>query len=173
MSHFIELAKSRFSARQFVDRNVEKEILDKILEAARIAPTAANKQPVKIYVFRTGEIREKMNATYPREWIKPAPVLLLITALNNEAWHHPKTEKSAGTVDASIVIDHMTLAATSVGLSTCWICNFDVEACSQMLDLPESEEPIALLPLGYSNQTADLERHQSGRKSLEQMVKFM
>ena len=171
--NFIDLAKERFSSRAYLPKPVEKEKIEYILEAARIAPTAVNYQPFVIYVIIDNEIREKINTVYHRDWMKKAPVLFVICGNHNISWKHPVTGKDHSDVDVSIVIDHMTLAATDIGLSTCWICNFDPEKCSDILNLPSYIEPVALLPLGYPEIKADTNRHITKRKPEKDLVKWI
>ena len=170
MNDFLTLAKKRFSARGYLEKPVENEKLNLVLEAARIAPTAANKQPVKIFVFTKGEKRYQINAVYDRSWMHSAPVLFVVCADHAQAWKHPKLDYDAGIIDVSIMVDHMTLAATDVGLATCWICNFDVQKCSEILNLDKNIEPVALLSMGYSEKTGNEKRHQSDRKSMNDIV---
>ena len=170
MNDFLDLARKRFSARSYFNKDIEQSTLDNILEAARIAPTAANKQPFVIYIIKSGKIREKINETYPRDWMKTAPILLVICTDHKNAWKHPVTGKDTGIIDASIVIDHITLAAADAGLSTCWICNFNVELCSKILEIGSDTEPVALLTLGYSDQLPDINRHATSRKNLNDII---
>jgi len=168
---FLDLAKSRFSARSYLNKPIEKENLDYILEAARIAPSAANKQAFCIYLLTDGEIRDKINSTYGRDWIKQAPVLLVICADENVSCMQKKKKKGHGDIDATIAIDHITLAAAEKGLATCWICHFDIEECIKILNLDPNIIPMAMLPLGYSNEKPEINRQKFQRKPLGEILK--
>jgi len=167
--NFLELAKSRYSVRNYSSRPVEEEKLRYILECGRVAPSAVNYQPWKIIVIRDPELRSRMDQTYPREWFKQAPVLLVFCGDHSAGWKR-RDGKDHTDIDLSILIDHVTLAAAEQGLGTCWVCNFDVEASIRVLDLPSHLEPIAYIPLGYpAAEVTDLSRHLD-RKPLSEIV---
>ncbi len=168
---FIELAKSRYSSRKYQDKEIEEEKLLQVLEAGRIAPSAANKQPWEFIVIREKENLEKICGTYQRDWIRAAPAVIAICGDHKQAWHG-SDEKDHTDIDIAIAVDHMTLAASDLGLGTCWVCAFDKELCAEILGLPEHIEPIVLLPLGYPADQGDPNRHNSQRKPLEEIVKW-
>ncbi len=145
---FYEVIKKRRSIRKYKDRPVEEEKLRRVLEAARIAPSAKNAQPWKFIVVKDKKIREKFKAAYAGEWFWTAPVLICACGLKEEAWRR-WDGKSYLDVDVTIAMDHLILAATAEGLGTCWIGAFDVSEVKKILDLSQGEEPIALTPLGY------------------------
>ena len=165
---FIELAKKRFSVRSFLDQPVEKDKLLQVLEAGRVAPTAVNFQPFHFIVIKDAEERNKLSAVYPRDWFKEAPVIIVACGDHSVSWKR-KDGKDHSDIDVAIAVDHMTLAATDLGLGTCWVCAFNAELCQQLLNLPEHLEPVALLPLGYpkSGRITDMKR-----KSLEELVSW-
>jgi nitroreductase len=167
---FIELAKRRYSSRSYKNQPVEEEKLMQVLDAARIAPTAANKQPVRIVVVRDHETRKKFITVYPRQWIVDAPVILAIVCDHNHSWKRSFDNKDICDVDAAIIADHLTLAATDLGLATCWICAFNPTICREILNLPDHIEPVVLLPLGYPADKVDLERHSKMRKPLSEIL---
>jgi nitroreductase len=167
---FIELAKRRYSSRAYKDQPVEEEKLFQVLEAARIAPTAANKQPVRIIVVRDKEVKKKMLTAYPRQWFVDAPVILAIVCDHQLTWKRSYDNKDIFDVDAAIIADHLTLAATDIGLATCWICAFNSAICREILNLPAHIEPVALLPLGYPADKVDPERHSKMRKPLNEII---
>jgi len=161
----LDLMKRRCSVRKFEDRPVEQEKLEQILEAGRVAPSACNNQPWRFVVVRDKELQKKISET----WSQKAPVI--IVALGNHAvsWRR-KDGKDSCDIDVAIAVDHMTLMATELGIGTCWVCAFDVEACARALDLPRLMEPIALLPLGYPAEQSDPDRHVTLRKTLGETV---
>ena len=147
---FEKLAAARYSVRAYKSDPVPDEVLNRILDAARNAPTAANKQPFKIIVIRTEGRQEELGRVYSREWFTQAPLVLAICAVTEEAWIRKFDEKSYSFVDAAIVFDYLILAATDLGLGTCWIAAFDPVAAREVLGLPEGVEPVAFTPLGYA-----------------------
>jgi len=171
MKNFLELAKKRYSVRNYLDKPVEEEKLNYILECGRIAPSAANYQPWQIFVIRNLEMRAEIATTYDRDWLIQAPVILVFCGDHNQGWKR-SDEKDHTDIDVSIIIDHITLAAAEQDLGTCWICNFDTKKCSEILHLPEHLEPIAYLSLGYpGNEPVDSKKHLK-RKPLNEIVLF-
>jgi nitroreductase len=168
---FLELAKARYSCRNYKDKEVEEEKIMAVLEAGRIAPSAANRQPWVFIVVREKKNLEKIYGTYARDWIQTAPVIIAICGDHSRAWVR-SDGKDHTDVDVSIATDHMTLAATEQGLATCWICAFDKGLCTEVLDLPSHIEPIVLLPMGYPADHVELNRHKGQRKSLEELIKW-
>jgi len=171
MKNFLELAKKRYSARSYLNKPVEEEKLNYILECGQVAPSAANFQPWKIFVVREPALKAKLGETYGGEWLMEAPVILVFCGDHNQGWKR-KDGKDHTDIDVSIIIDHVTLAAAEQGLGTCWICNFDVRKCTEILRLPDHLEPIAYLPLGYpDDEPADSKKHLK-RKPLNEIVQF-
>ena len=148
--NFDKLALKRYSVRKYSQKRVEDDKLEIILEAARIAPSAVNFQPFRIYVVQSEKMLHEITECYHRSWIKTAPLILVVVGLHDVAWKRGQDAKDHTDIDVAIAIDHITLQATDLGLGTCWICNFDVEKCSEVLNLKPSEEPIAMIPIGYT-----------------------
>ena len=165
---FFELAESRYSVRGYLDQEIEKDKLLQILEAGRIAPSAVNFQPLQVYVLEKKEDKEKIYEVYNRDWFREAPVILVICGDHAQSWNR-KDGKDHCDIDAAIAIDHMTLAATELGIGCCWICAFDAKRCHEILQLPQNMEVISLLPLGYAKNDAIPEKK---RKLLEELVTF-
>ena len=167
---FIEIAKKRYSVRKYSDRAVESEKLEKIIEAAHVAPTAANLQPVKLMVVKSKEGLDKLGKaanTYN------APIAIIVCADHSKAWTRPFDGKSMTDIDATILTDHMMLEATELGLGTCWICYFKPDIVSKEFNLPESLEPINILAIGYADETpADRNRHANTRIPVEELVDY-
>ena len=166
---FYELAKTRFSARKFKDKKVNREKLIKLVEAARVAPSAVNYQPWYFIVVDKKDLLEKLWTTYKREWIKSAPAIIVACGDKEKSWKR-NDGKDHMDIDVSIAIDHMTLEATDIGLGTCWVCAFNSELCKEILSLPENIEPIALLPVGYPEKEGDFQRHDKTRCSIESIM---
>lgn len=168
---FLDLAKHRYSARDFKPEKVKMEDLNYILEAGRVAPSAVNYQPWKFLVIREEKHLQGVHTLYHREWFKQAPVVIILLADHKEAWIRADGKDHAD-IDVSIAADHMTLAATERGLGTCWVCNFDKKKTIEHFKLPENLEPIAFLPLGYPASEPDIQRHLKKRKPLDEIVFF-
>jgi len=145
---FLELAEKRYSVRAYQEKPVEEEKLNKILEAARLAPTAANRQPFRILVIPTEGRKEELRRIYARDWFVQAPYIIGICALPSEAWVR-RDGRNYAVVDATIAMDHLILAAASLGLGTCWVAAFDEAAAREVLQLPADWDPVAFTPLGY------------------------
>jgi nitroreductase len=169
MKSFLDLARIRYSVRNYSDIKVEEDKLAYVLECGRIAPSAANYQPWHIVVIHDKLLREKLASTYNRPWFLQAPVVLVICGDHQSGWKR-KDGKDHTDIDAAIIIDHMTLAAAEQGLGTCWICNFDAPLCSEILQLPPDIEPIALLPLGYPGKEPDDKARHLVRKGMEDII---
>lgn len=167
----LDIAKKRFSVRSYTDKRVEKEKLDQILEAARVAPTAANKQPVTLYVVQSREGLEKIGKAAN---VYGAPVAIVACADRTKAWKRPFDGMITTDIDASILTDHMMLEATELGLGSVWICYFDAEILKKELELPENLEPVNILAIGYSDQPdADENRHTTQRMPMDELVRYM
>ena len=147
--NFLELARKRCSVRQYSDRSVEPEKMEYVLEAARLAPSAVNKQPWSILLIESEEKRQQLQSCYDREWFKQAPLYVIVCGNHAESWKRAEDGKDHVDVDVAILTEHLCLAAAEQGLGTCWVCNFNVARCKQLFNLPEDLEPIVLLPLGY------------------------
>jgi nitroreductase len=167
--NFLELAKLRFSSRKYSPEPVEDHKLMYVLEAGRVAPSAANYQPWEFLVIQSGPMLEQIHPVYPREWFYKAPVVILILGDHSQSWKRADGKDHCD-IDIAITTDHMTLAATESGLATCWICNFNAELCKSVLKLPEHLEPIVILSLGYPEDQADTNRHKMKRKTLKDIV---
>ena len=145
---FQELAQARYSVRSFKDTPIEEEKLNLILEAGRIAPTACNNQPQKIYVAKSEESRKKLASVCRCTF--DAPVILVIGYDRTRDWKNklmPGYE--SGETDAAIVCTHMMLQAFELGIGSCWVGYFNANDVSEVLGLPENVTVSALLPIGY------------------------
>jgi nitroreductase len=167
---FMQLAKERFSSRRYKQLVVEDKKLNFVLEAGRIAPSAVNYQPWFFVVVR-GENLENVRSCYHREWFRTAPMCIVICSDHSRSWKRADGKDHAD-IDAAIAADHITLAATSIGLATCWICNFDTQKLAEVLDLPDHIEPVVILPLGYPDDAVNTKRHASKRKALSEIVVY-
>lgn len=149
---FLELAKERYSVRNFSDKKVETEKVDLILEAAKLAPTACNNQPQRLLVLNSEENLNKLKNCTPYHF--NAPLAILICYDKNESWKRRYDNKDGGEIDASIVTTHMMLEITNLGLGTTWVGHFDPQAMVSTFNIPENLIPVALLPIGYPSETS-------------------
>ena len=145
---FLELIRKRYSVRAYEPDLVEAGKLEKVLEAARLAPTAANRQPFQLLVIPTEGREADLRRIYDREWFVQAPLIICACGIPAQGWVR-MDGKPYVDVDVAIVMDHLILAATDLGLGTCWIAAFDPAAAREVLCLPDGVEPIAFTPLGY------------------------
>jgi nitroreductase len=163
---FFELIESRYSVRAYSSQPVEDEKLRLVLRAAQVAPTAANLQPFRLIVRHTRCKETDLGRLYHREWFCQAPLLIGVCSVPGEGWVR-RDGKNYADVDATIAMDHMILAAASLGLGTCWIAAFDPDVARQLFDLPAGIEPLAFTPLGYPADTPPQERP---RKPLAELL---
>jgi nitroreductase len=147
--NFQELIKKRYSVRAYRPDPVEEDKLARVLEAARLAPTAANRQAFRIIVLPTKGRETELRRVYGRDWFTEAPLVLAVCAVPAESWVRKTDGWSAAEVDATIAMAHIVLAAAEEGLGTCWIAAFDPGAAREVLGLPADVIPSAFTPLGY------------------------
>lgn len=166
---FSRLIHYRYSVRAYKPDAVEKEKLDAVLEAARLAPTAANRQPFRLFVIDTAKNKEKLRQLYHREWFVQAPLVIGIAAVKEEAWVRRKDGCNYAEVDATIVFDHLILQAADLGLGTCWIAAFDPDVARELLALPEGWTPVVFTPLGYPADDISPKK----RKNINELVHYM
>ena len=152
---YLSLCKNRYSCRMLQDRPVEQEKIDRIIEAGLCAPTAVNKQPFRIFVIQSPEALEKAAVSYPFDFVRKAPVLLVIGAQENEAWIRKYDERNFADVDATIVATHVLLAIEAEGLSTTWIGHFDPSALKEAFPQMEGLDLIAMFPVAYAAADAE------------------
>lgn len=166
---FLEMAKPRYSARSYTDKQLSKETLEKILEAGRIAPTAVNFQPQKIIVVQSKEGLKKIDAA---RTIYNAQTALIVCNDTDISWKRRRFDnKEFGEIDVSIVTTYMMLEAASLGVDSLWIGAFDPEMIKRDFNLPGNLEPINILALGYADcEAASSERYDTQRKPIEETV---
>lgn len=166
---FQQLILARYSCRHYSDQTVDDQLLEKVLEAGRLAPTAANRQPFQIIVIKTKDKTEELLRIYPRDWFVEPPLILCVCSQPEHGWRRKKYDDQCyAVVDAAIVVDHLTLQAADLGLGTCWIGDFDPQAAREFLSLPDEVDPIAFTPLGYPLD----EPQPKKRKDLKDLVRY-
>lgn len=166
---FETVIRKRTATRKFQDKKVDEEKINKILEAGRLAPTAKNMQPQKIYVACSKEALEKIDKASPCRY--GAPIVLIVCSDKNIAW--TKDHYSTYEMDACIVATHMMLEATNVGLENIWIEMFDKQELKKQFNLEENVEPICLIPIGYKADDCKENPLHHQRKNLNEIVKFI
>jgi len=162
---FLELTKKRYSVRAYKSIPVEDEKLKEILEAARMAPTGSNQQAFQLIVVHTKGREEELKAIYNKDWFMQAPIIICAcaTTIQNQPYDEGRSYRNV-----AIVMDHLILAATNLGLGTCWIGAFDPNAARDILGLPKEVKPIVFATVGYS----DDEPRPKVRKSIDKLVRY-
>ncbi len=166
---FYEVIKKRRSVRSYKPDPVPDDVLNRVLEAGRLAPSAKNLQPWRFLVIRDKDlIEELIPAMRNQRFIAEAPVLIGVIALEEEAWGRMGGYWSSYPVDCAIAFEHIILAATAEGLGTCWIGAYDEKEVNRILNLSPSEKPIAFTPLGYPKEWP----RERERKPLSEIVEY-
>jgi len=163
-----EATKKRRSIRNYLDKPVEEETLAKILDAARLAPSAVNLQPCTFIVVRDKAAKERLSKSYSRPWFTQTPVIVVACVSPEKAWKRWDGEEF-WKVDAAIALQTLVLAATAEGLGTCWIGAFDEKLCKEALGIPRNVRVVAMTPLGYP---AEVKPEVTERKSLAEFVRY-
>jgi nitroreductase len=165
---YSELIASRYSVRAYRSEPVDEDKLRRVLEAARLAPTACNRQPFQIIVIHTREREKELSRIYHQPWFVQAPLILCAVGLPRQSWVRSADQRRYLDVDVAIVMDHLILEATNQGLGTCWIAAFNAKAAREVLRLPDEVEPLIFTPLGYP---ADAPGPKE-RKALDNFVRY-
>lgn len=168
-SSFLDLAKARYSVRSYAKKEVEKEKLDLILEAGRVAPTARNSQPQHIYVVKSeagiNKLKKVLRTTFD------APILLVFCYDDKIVYKKPEENNySTGEMDTSIVCTHMMLEAAEQGLGTCWLRGFIATDVEKALELPENMKVVCILTLGYPSEDSKPSPMHESRKPIAETV---
>lgn len=166
---FEQLITHRYSSRSYQPREVPEETLEKVLNAARLAPTAANRQPFQMIVIPTEGRKEELLQIYNRDWFVQPPLVICAVGLPEKGWvRHKHDGQNYTWVDVAIAFDHLTLQAAELGLGTCWIAAFNPQAARDILELPEEAVPVAFTPLGYPQDQPGPKT----RKKLSDLVRY-
>ena len=168
--NFLELAKKRCSVRQYADTPIEKEKLDYVFEAVRMAPSAVNFQPWKFLIVTTDDGLKKVQSCYGRDWIKTAPICMIACSDHRASWKRGSDGKDHADIDIAIAVEHLCLAAAEQGLGTCWVCNFDTVRCRELFQIPDYLEPAVMIPMGYPASASIFEENNKKRKELNEII---
>ena len=153
---FETIITNRYSVRGYEKRPVEDDKLQKVLNAARLAPTGGNRQAFQLVVVHTAGREEEIRRLYNKDWFVDAPIIIIACAASDYK------------LNIGIVMDHLILAATEQGLGTCWIASINAEAAREILGLPDGMEPIICTPLGYATDPARPKK----RKPLDELIRY-
>ena len=168
---FTQVVTNRYSCKKYSERRVEQEKLGAILEAGRLAPTARNLQEQHIYVIQSEQGLACIDKVTPCRY--GAPTVLVVAFDKNNVFTYPGGKRDSGAEDAAIVAAHMILAAADQGVDSCWVNFFDPDILSAELGLPENEEILMVMDLGYAAEgTGPLPNH-SSRKPLSETVTYL
>jgi len=162
---FLELAKKRYSVRAYKSTPVEDEKLKYILEAARMAPTGSNQQAFQLIVVHTKGREEELRRIYDKDWFVQAPIIVCACATTPPGQSYDEGRSGC---NVGIVMDHLILAATDLGLGTCWIGAFNPDAARDILGLPDEAKPIVFATVGYSDDGTRPKK----RKSIDELVRY-
>ncbi|MCW4005457.1 MAG: nitroreductase family protein [Candidatus Bathyarchaeota archaeon] len=163
-----EAVQARRSIRSYQDKPVEEEQLQKLLEAARLSPSAVNRQPCEFIVIQAPEAKQRMQQAYPKNWFFTAPLIIVACADPQKAWQK-KDNEEIWKIDAAIALQSLVLTATAQGLGTCWVCAFDEEKTKEILGIPSNIKVVAMTPVGYP---AEEKGAITDRKPVSEMVHY-
>lgn len=164
-----ELIKKRRSIRKYEPKEIEQDKLERVLDAARLAPSGKNVQAWKFIVVRDSQRKEQLvDACKGQKFMAEADAAVAVAVNEEEVYQGHGNYMTSFAVDGAIALDHLILAATHEGLGTCWIGAFDENKVREILQVPQPYRIVALTPLGYPAQ----EGRDRGRKSLDEVVVF-
>ena len=170
---FYQLIQSRETLRSYdPSKKVNKEVLMRILNAGRLAPSAANRQPWKFVLVSSDGMLQKVKSCYQREWFGNAPHILAVVGDKTKSWVRPYDGYNSIETDLAIAMDHMVLAAENEGVGACWIIAFDYPCLRKALELTENEVVYCITPLGYPPQGYQKKKNKI-RKPLEEVIKII
>ena len=170
-SNFLKLSESRFSVREYSQKPVEQEKIDALLKVAQLSPTAANKQPQKIYIITKEEDKKKL--TTVTKYTFNAPMFFLICSDKNKAWKHKTEDYYSTEIDGSIVTTNIILEAHDLGLGSVIVRSFQTQKLKELFKIPENIIPIALLPIGYPKEGTKPSETHFKRKDIKEMVEYL
>jgi nitroreductase len=170
---YTDLILSRESIRNYdPDRPVAKDILEKILNAGRLAPSACNLQPYKFLVISSSPVLERVRASYNKVWFKEASHILVIIGLKDQAWIRSYDGYNSIETDVTIAMTHIVLAAENEGVATCWIAAYNPAILNEALNIKDGQVIFGITPLGYPKPGFQKSMNKQ-RKSLRDIVEFL
>ena len=168
---FKDVVKNRYSCKSYDGRKVEQDKLDRILEAGRLAPTAKNLQEQHIYVVQSEEGLAKIDKVTPCRY--NAGTCLLVAFDKNNVYTYPNSARESGVEDATIVATHLMLAAADEGVDSCWLNCIDIDKIKAEFALPDNEDVLMILDLGYGAEGAGPLANHGNRKALSETVSYL
>jgi len=170
---FYDLIKKRESVRDYdSNRKINDDVLNRILNAGRLAPSASNRQPWTFLLVSSKEKLEKVRACYHKSWFQQAPHILIIIGDKTKSWVRSYDGYNSIETDLAIAMDHIILAAEYENVGTCWIEDYDFKVLSDAIHLKENRVIFSITPLGYQNK--GYQKHgNKKRKSLEEIIKII
>ena len=168
---FTQVIENRYSCKNFSARQLAPAQLDAILAAGRVAPTAKNLQEQRIYVIQSAQGLAKIDAATPCRY--GAPTCLVVAFDRSNVFTYPGGKRDSGVEDAAIVATHLMLAAANAGVDSCWLNFFDPDELAKELGLPENEEVLMILDLGYAAEGAGPLANHGSRKPLSETVTYL
>ncbi|MGB8490329.1 MAG: nitroreductase family protein [Bacteroidales bacterium] len=170
---FSDLIRTRESIRNYdPERPVPEEVLKRILDAGRLAPSACNNQPSRFILVSSPSMLEKVRLCYHRDWFRDAPHVLIVLGRKNEAWNRGFDGYNSVETDAAIAMTHLILAAENEGVATCWIANFNPELLRQVLNTGRDQILFGITPLGYPK-SGFMKAGNKKRKTLGEVAEFI
>ncbi len=165
----LDVMRKRHSIRKYKDDPVPGDVFDRVMEAARLAPSGKNFQPWKFIVVRDRDLKARLaEASCNQKFIADAPVIIAACGYPDQSYQKQGNYMTSWTIDVAAAVEHLMLQACEEGLGTCWIGAFDEQQVKMILDVPENVRVLALTPLGYPAQ----ESRDRGRKSLGEIVSY-
>ena len=169
---FTRVISGRESIRSYdPTKPVDKAVLERILDAGRIAPSAANRQPWRFLLVQSRDVLSQVRRSYQKPWFQDAPQVLVVVGRTGEAWTRQDGWSSIET-DLAIAMDHMVLAAENEGVGTCWIAAFDSTVLRSTLSLTSDDRVYAMTPLGYPR-PGFAKKGKRERKALTDVVRYL
>jgi nitroreductase len=170
---YYKLIRTRESVRNFdPGRPVPEDVLERILDAGHMAPSACNYQPWEFLIIRSPEMMEKVKACYHRPWFKDAPCILVVLGLKDKAWVRSYDSYNSIETDLAIVMTHLILAAENEDVGTCWIEAYDPAILGRALELNENRVVFGITPLGYPR-PGFKKSGEKKRKALKEIVRYL
>ena len=171
ISNFLNLSESRFSVREYSQKPIEQEKINALLRVAQLSPTAANKQPQKIYIITKDIDKQKLKEV--TKYTFDAPMFFLVCCDKDKAWKHKTEETYSTEIDGTIVATNIMLEAHDLGLGSVIVRSFQTQKLKDLFELPDNMIPIVLLPIGYPKENTKPSESHYQRKDIEEMVEFL
>ncbi len=171
--NFYDLVSQRESIRSYdPDRKIPEDVLGRILDAGRFAPSAKNGQPWQFLLVSSPGMLREVRSCYSAQWFQDAPYVLAVKGNRDKAWTRSSDGYNTLETDLAIAMDHIILAAEYEGLGTCWVAAFSPAVLEKVLGLTKNEKVFALTPLGYPP-AGFIKKHRKTRKSFGEVVSFI